>query len=200
MSNERNKVVWGTRIRRAAAVMLALLSSSCSEAIRTGQSPAYLVMTSLTANAGGQGVGGSSLSSDVISTVNGTPTIVGDTGSASFQLVMKDPQAGGPSDINAITITQYHVQYTRSDGRNVQGVDVPWAFDGVVTQTISGTGSVGFTLVRNQAKAEAPLQALARNEELITTVAEVTFYGHDQNGREISVSGRINVTFGNFGA
>ena len=58
---------------------------------------------------------------------------------------------------------------------------------------MTDTASVGFTLVRNQAKAEAPLKALGQNGLLITTIAKVTFYGHDQTGREVSVSGNIEV-------
>ena len=72
-------------------------------------------------------------------------------------------------------------------------------FDGGVTITVSETTSAGFTLVRNQAKLEAPLAALVRNRLIISTIAEITFYGRDQTGREASVTGRIDVHFGNFG-
>ena len=48
--------------------------------------------------------------------------------------------------MNAITITQYHVEYVRSDGRNTPGVDVPYAFDSAVGATVTGTATVGFTL------------------------------------------------------
>jgi hypothetical protein len=56
---------------------------------------------------------------------------------------------------------------------------------------------VPFTLVRIQAKEEAPLQALAfgGGANAITTIAKVTFYGRDQNGREVTVTGNIEVTF-----
>jgi hypothetical protein len=33
---------------------------------------------------------------------------------------------------------------------------------------------------------------------IISTVAEITFYGHDQTGREVSATGRLGVNFGNF--
>jgi hypothetical protein len=56
---------------------------------------------------------------------------------------------------------------------------------------------VGFTLVRIQAKEEAPLKALrfSGGAIAISTVARVTFYGKDQTGREVSVSGNLDVTF-----
>jgi len=34
---------------------------------------------------------------------------------------------------------------------------------------------------------------------VLSTIARVTFYGHDQTGREVSVTGSIDVTFANFG-
>jgi len=34
---------------------------------------------------------------------------------------------------------------------------------------------------------------------VISTIAQVTFYGHDQTGRNVSVSGQLNVNFSNYG-
>ena len=55
-----------------------------------------------------------------------------------------------------------------------------------------------FTIVRHTSKLEAPLLALGTNGVIISTLAEVTFYGHDQTGREASASARMSVDFGNF--
>ena len=104
-----------------------------------------------------------------------------------------------PTQSNFITVNRYHVRYLRSDNHNIEGVDVPYAFDGAFTVTVSGDTSAGFTLVRNQAKQEAPLQALQINSTVVSTIAEVTFYGHDQTGREVSSVGQISVSFANFG-
>ena len=60
-------------------------------------------------------------------------------------------------------------------------------------------GAAVFELVRHLAKEEAPLKALTVNNVIISTIAEITFYGHDQTGREVSVTGRMSVDFGNFG-
>ena len=205
----RRKVVWGPRVRAMVAVSAALLMPSCSKAIRTGQSPVYLVMTSLQGAKGGganANTFGTSLASDVITLVpalTGSPSIFSDSGQVGLKVQVKDlggeSSPNSPSAANAITLTQYHVRYFRTDGRNVQGVDVPYEFDGGMTFTVAGTGTAGFQLVRNQAKIEAPLKALSNNLEIINTIAEVTFYGHDQNGREVSVSGRIDIAFANFG-
>jgi hypothetical protein len=191
----RGKVVWGARIRMAVALMGALLLTSCSQAVRTGQASSYLILTSLQSS-----TGSTVAQSDVrnVDAATGASSVANDPATAAFELQMKDVTGLGPSPTNAITITQYHVKFTRTDGRNVEGVDVPYAFDGAVTTTISSAGSVGFTLVRSQAKLEAPLAALAQTNILVTTIATVTFYGHDQVGREVSVSGSIEVTFANF--
>jgi len=183
----RGKVVWGGRVRVAVAVLCAVAVTSCSETVRTGQASSYLVMTSLS------GANGVPVASDVISDKG---SIFADTGTAAFRLEMKDV-LNQPSANNAITLTQYHVEYVRADGHNVPGVDVPYAFDGGVTLTITGTGSIPFTLVRIQAKEEAPLKALRFGGGAVTisTVAKVTFYGRDQTGREVSVTGNVEVNF-----
>ena len=61
--------------------------------------------------------------------------------------------------------------------------------------------TAGFTLVRVQAKQEAPLKALVGNGGAIaiSTIAEVTFYGTDQAGRPVSVTGQISVDFNDWG-
>jgi hypothetical protein len=143
----------------------------------------------------------SSLPSDVITLVpalTGPPSIFADNGEADLLLQSKD-NLETPSAANAVTLTQYHVKYIRSDGHNVQGVDVPFEFDGGLGVTIASSGKVTFTLVRVQAKQEAPLAPLANNGQVISTIAEVTFYGHDQNGNAVNVTGRVNVDFSNWG-
>jgi hypothetical protein len=93
------------------------------------------------------------------------------------------------------------VEYKRADGRNTPGVDVPYPWDGAVTGTvqIGGTLTLSFELVRHDAKSEAPLAALVYNPTIITTITEVTFYGHDRVGNAVSVTGTIQIDFGNFG-
>jgi hypothetical protein len=203
-TEQRSKAVWGGRVSLALALASTMLLSSCSSAVRQGTGSSYLVITTLQGGRGDSGELGSSLSSDVLTIVDkatGEASIFADRGQAEFALQMKDPNGLGASPVNAITLTQYHVEYVRSDGRNTPGVDVPYAFDGAVTLTISNTGSTGFTLVRNQAKSEAPLRALrdGGGARIISTIAKVTFYGHDQSGRGVSVTGNISVNFADWG-
>jgi len=196
--------VWGARAALSGALAGALLVTSCGKLTRQGQAASYLVLLTLQGAPGAKpGTFSNVLQSDVITVVNGVPTIFNDLGQATFRLALKDAGSSTspntPTPNNFITVTQYHVEYVRSDGRNVQGVDVPFAFDGAATATVTDTASIGFTLVRNQAKLEAPLKALVTSGLPITAIARVTFYGHDQTGREVSVTGDIEITFANFG-
>jgi hypothetical protein len=78
---------------------------------------------------------------------------------------------------------------------------VPHPVDGAVTATIpaSGTASVAFNLVPHISKEESPLVQLASNGNIIVTIAEVTFFGSDQVGNDVSATGSIRVEFADFG-
>jgi hypothetical protein len=194
----------------------SVVAAACGgEFARDAKAPARLVITAL------QGASGAEpdtlatvVHSDVITNVttggvcsatNPCPTIFTDPGQVELRLQLRDignpTTPNQPSPLNAVTIQRYRVEYRRSDGRNTQGVDVPYAFDGAATFTVPADGSAtaGFNLVRSQAKREAPLSPLAQGDTLITVIAYVTFYGRDLAGNEVSVTGTIDVTFANFG-
>jgi hypothetical protein len=201
----RTAALRGSRLRVIAALMLAAASASCGQLQRQGEGSSYLIVNALEAAPGSDPTKfGSTLGSDVITIVKDIPTVFSDLGRVRLALAMKDPGTSSsptvPTTPNYITIERYHVKYIRADGRNTQGVDVPYAFDGGMTVTVgAGETTGGFTLVRVLAKEEAPLKTLAVNGVIITAIAEVTFYGHDQTGREVSATARISVDFGNFG-
>jgi len=197
-----------------AIVVAAGVSAGCGDMATQGRSPVQLMMLSLLASSGAQpDEQGATLQSDVITnvpqTINGqqvsVATVFNDHGSATFALVLKDPgnieSPTTPSALNQVTITRYRVTYRRTDGRNTPGVDVPYPFDSAVTLSVTteGNSSTAFQIVRHVAKQEAPLKALANNPDIISTIAEVTFYGQDQAGNEISAAGSIGIDFGNFG-
>ena len=208
-------------IRRLAVIPVlgvAVLSAACGEVARTGRSPAFLIVDSVEAASGAEGTGGTftgTLNSDVEtlveSTVNGqtvlTPTVFNDSGRATFRLALKNPgsiaQPVGPSTLNEITITRYRVTFIRADGRNTPGVDVPYPFDGAFTLTVPSTGAATgtFDLVRHQHKREPPLSNMARGggARLLSTIAEITFFGRDQAGNEVTATGSITVNFADFG-
>ena len=188
-----------------AVASAALSVAGCGDFVQSSRSPSQLVIVALEGASGATpNEFGNTVSSDVVTIVNNRATIFNDVGRVTLAMQLRDPGAPGvaatPTPINQVTITRYHVQYRRSDGRNTPGVDVPNAFDSAITVTVPADGTVraGFDLVRNVAKEEAPLTTLRTGETFITTIAEVTFYGRDQAGNEVSATGSIGITFGNF--
>jgi hypothetical protein len=182
---------------------VAFTSSGCSKTTREGRSPAYVIINSIEGASGDEPDDfGSPLGSDVLT--NGG--VINDLGQAEMVLALRDiGQPGSPTEPtsnNAVTLTRYRVEFTRADGRNAPGVDVPYPFDGAITATISGTSAVTvpFEVVRVQAKEEAPLRALRGlgGAFSISTLANVTFYGRDQVGNEVIATGTLQVNFADF--
>ena len=203
------------RAATAAIALVAIAASCCGKYVRDqGTAPAQVVILQMQGASGANATQfGVPVLSDVItmvtkpapcSTSNPCATIFNDLGQVTMELILKDPgQAGtqaSPTALNQVTFDRYHVEYVRADGRNQQGVDVPYAFDSAVTFTVPSSGSVTqpFELVRNTAKHESPLLALETNHEIITTIANVTFYGHDEAGNAVTATGSIQVNFGDF--
>ena len=189
-----------------------MISSACGgDLMRTGRSAVFLTVDNMEASSGGAGSASSFLLSDVQvlvdQTVNGVtvkvPTIFNDSLTATIRSNEKNQNPDSLlTIISAVTLTRYHVDFRRTDGRNTPGVDVPFGFDGGLGVTIQpgGTAAVSIELVRHQAKLEPPLKNLAGvgGQGFISTIAEVTFYGRDQNGNEVAVTGRIDVQFADF--
>ena len=204
----RTILVTAGRLAGAAACVVSLASCG-GEMLRTGRAPMFLVVESMEATAGNGGEKSAFLLSDVQTLVDQTvggvatkvPTIFNDSATATIRSVGKNPDATTTS-INGITLTRYRVSFRRTDGRATPGVDVPYSFDGGLGISIApdSSAAVAFEIVRHQAKLEPPLKNLVGMGGLgfISTIAEVTFYGHDQNGNEVTVTGRMDVQFGDF--
>jgi hypothetical protein len=188
------------RLLTAALTAAAVLPFTGCTAVQTdGISPAYLIVDQLRA---ASGANPSELDGVLNSDVRTNGGVIEDVGSVTLRLALKDPGSpsnpNNPSTANFITVNRYRVEYVRTDGRNVPGVDVPFPFDGAMTVTVGANPVTAvFTLVRVQAKLEAPLKALAGGGGaiVISTLADVTFFGVDQAGREVIVKGRIGVDF-----
>jgi hypothetical protein len=192
---------------------LGVAAASCGDVARSGRSPMFLMIDELTAVRGGgeDKTPTHTLISDVLTIVtkpdpcskdNPCPTVFNDMAQVTFHLSQKDiTSVVGPTSNNQVTINRYRVAYRRSDGRSTPGVDVPYGFDSGLTVTVPATGKAeaGFELVRHTSKEESPLVQLIDNPTIISTIAEVTFYGQDTVGNEIQATATIGIDFGNFG-
>jgi hypothetical protein len=191
----------------AAIAAAAVASSSCARDLtRSSHSPTQLVIMQLltastTTGATPTTFNSGPLGSDIPGPGEG---YFNDFGQATIRAQLRDLGAAGspavPTQVNDVTITRYRVVYRRSDGRNTPGQDVPHPIDGAVTLTVpgGGTGIIVFEIVRHNAKIEPPLAALGTNPQVLTTIAEVTFFGRDQAGNEISTTGNVQINFASF--
>ena len=201
--------------RAFAAAALIAATISCGNVVRSSRAPVMLVINNLQATRGAATVGqpGSNLVSDVFTLVTSggvctqaapCPTIFADTGLVTLSIALKDigiTNAATATSNNQVTINRVHVSYRRTDGRNQEGVDVPYGYDTASTGTVPAGGNLqlGFVIVRSQAKESSPLIQLRTNFQIISAIIDVTLYGTDIVGNEVSVTGSIGVDFANFG-
>jgi len=184
-----------SRLLLGAACMI---STSCGgELLRTGRAPVYLVVTDVTA-----GAEGGDLKSFLLSDIITNGSAFNDNVRVGLRVEAKNPSIETTA-VNAVSMTRYTIEFKRADGRNRPGVDVPYGTSGALAGTISPgiAGSVTFELVRHQAKREPPLANMVDGGGLrvLSTVAEITLYGRDQNGNEVTVTTQIDVHFADFG-
>ena len=59
-------------------------------------------------------------------------------------------------------------------------------------------GEVVIGVDPNDAKREAPLRQLRASSTVLSTIADVTFYGRDQAGNDVIATGSLGINFGDF--
>lgn len=202
-----------TLIALAAVAATSGLAAGCGNA-HLGRSPSQVSITVLEASSGAKpddfaNTLGSDVQTMVKKTIGGqqvlVPTVFSDNGRVTLTAFLRDPGPAGsptsPSAVNNVTFTRYRVTYRRADGLNTPGIDIPYGFDSAMTITVPAGGSASgtFELVRHAAKEEAPLKALINNGVIISTIADVSFYGKDQSGNDVTATGSIGINFANFG-
>jgi hypothetical protein len=193
-----------TRMRIAKVLALTVLvgaSVSCGDVVRQGRSPVYLVIDSLGL---AKGDDPTKFANPLLSDVDTNGTVFNDVGSVVLRASLKDLGSSAaptsPTAYNEVTINRIHIEYRRADGHQTPGVDVPFPWDAAATGTIKAGASLVLTFeaVRHDAKLESPLLELKDNLKVITTITDITFYGRDQAGNEVSVTGTVQIDFGNF--
>jgi hypothetical protein len=177
------------RIGGALALAAALALSGCGDDYVTdSQASVLLVVRSIDE--------GAPVLSDIISE---NDTVVNCDVEVEAEVLAKNPNYAG-TDRDTVGLSSYRVRYTRSDGRDVQGQDVPYEISGPLRQSIDLGSSVAFpvTVVRHQAKIEAPLKNIT-GLDIVTMSAEVTLFGQTLNGDGVSASGSVQITFADYG-
>jgi hypothetical protein len=177
-----------------------------------GDSNVILRITKISAQSGDSGTGsgtGDVLNSDVYC------PIVNDNATITVQAISKNPSIGTGGQItgfaNDVLVETYEVRYFRTDGRNQEGVDVPYRITGPVATQVNFTGSNSFTIVvvRHQAKSEPPLRNLVGvfseqntvqlpGSGILTVVAEITVRGHTTSGKAVEAQGSLQINFADF--
>ena len=145
------------------------------------------------------------LQSDVvmIDIDTGNATVAADDAKVMFSAESLDPEPWlGTSHYSDVFVTHYVVTYSRSDGKNQEGVDIPYSFDGTFSARvqIGSSTEVSFIVVRAVSKLEPPLINLTagRGEGELKTTARIDFYGHDALGNKVKASGYLTIFFANY--
>ena len=128
--------------------------------------------------------------------------VTADAAKVTLTAKLVNPSETEVSHYNSIQVTRYTVQYIRSDGKTVEGVEVPYSFEGAISANIEIDASVeaSFIVVREVAKQESPLVDLieARDEGVLEVVAKIDFYGHDMTNNKVKATGYLTIFFANF--
>ena len=196
---------------------LALMMTGCvPDWARENETGILMEIAGITGFAGGEAQGGEEgdiLFSDVSQRIN-------DDALVTVNVYRKNPTVTSTSPLEHVRLESYQVRYFRSDGHNVEGVDVPHRITGALNalrfHTPTETGEIEvdavINVVRHNAKEEPPLRNLIDSEfspsirgiflsgaGLITTVAEITVYARQvTTGEPLSATGRFQVVFGDF--
>lgn len=188
----------------ALVVGCAILSFGCTaDFAEQSQADVILRISKIIGLEGESEEEGDVLFSDVIPVFN-------DNARITFQAIPKNPNLPNAGLFNDVFLERYEVRFIRSDGRNTEGVDVPYRFTGgMATLVPVGVNAEAvIVMVRHSAKEEPPLrnlrflpqldQGVGGGQGIIHTVAEITFHGRTTSGKAVTTSGRLTVTFADF--
>jgi len=191
---KNTKKIWGLSV----ILPILLTLSACNPIEDETKSGSILVIEKIQ----GQDYEGNAadfLQSDIIK----NSAVYADAATVIFRAATLDPKPIlGASQYNDIVVTKYTVSYSRSDGKNTPGVDVPLPFEGSLSALVrvGSSTSVSFVVVREVAKMEPPLVALAegRAEGVLQVTAKIDFYGHDLANRNVKATGYLAIYFANY--
>jgi hypothetical protein len=181
-------------------IIAALVMISCNALENDSTSGSMLEIVSLTGNDLDGTPGSTTVFSDVVT--NGS--IFNDNGVASLAARPLDPTLATTSAYMDVLVDQIDIVFKRTDGRNVEGVDVPYSFTHPVSflVPIRSSANIPFVLIRHVAKMESPLVDLRdplNPEQVIQIIAWITIHSKDTAGHRLAdVTGYITVWCADF--
>lgn len=189
------------KLKVLVLIIAALTLAACNASENDSTSASMLQIVSLTGNDLEGKEGSTTVFSDVVGAAG---SIINDNGVAVLRAETIDPNLKNVSSYMDIMVDQIDVKFQRTDGRNVEGVDVPYSFTQPmnVLVMLNKEMIVPFILIRHVAKLEPPLLALREvpsREIVLQLVAIVTIHGKDLGGHRVApVTGYISVWCANF--
>ncbi len=182
---------------------MGLMFQGCNKIVDESTSGTKLIVTKVT-GINWEDKESSILYSDVLVQKGDTAATVQDDLAKIYMIATPySPVVETTSIYYDVILNKYHVKYVRTDGRNVEGVDVPRAFWGSMTARIVADGdehNVSIIVVRANAKMERPLVELRYlgDEKEIECTAEIELYGEDLGGHSVYVKANLPIVFANF--
>jgi hypothetical protein len=215
---DRSRVLsWRKKMKALCVLVIGCLAlAGCTPDWATVNDSTLLMRIADISGQSATGPDGDVLFSDVSDGFN-------DDALVTLQLFRKNPTVAASSPVEDVLLQRYEVVYFRTDGRNTEGVDVPYRITGPLAGTLHSPPEIGeneaqvvINVVRHQAKFEPPLSNLQGifvgglptnptdplvfpGQGIITAIAEITIHGVTTNGKGgISATGRLQVTFADF--
>lgn len=192
-----------TAVVAIIAIIIIGVMSGCTTREETNQGASKLIVLAITGRDLSGAIGSNVIYSDVITT---SGTVFDDTCSAELRVEPLYPYQSTISYTwyQDIMVDQIDIEYSRADGLNVQGMDVPFSFSQKVFARvkIGELTQINFVVVTHNAKAESPLIELINygQEHVLKLEAKITFHSVDLAGNRLEpVVGGVSVWCCNFG-
>lgn len=182
------KLIISTAVRLGIIIIIALLTlpfSGCSKIENLSNSGSFISIEDIT----GKDLDSKS-SHTAFSDVLLKGGVINDSGIVTVRESLLDQTATTWTDYQDVIVDQIDVEYTRADGKNVEGVDVPYKFSQRTSiKLIKGKlVQIDFILVTHNAKLEPPLVGLVNygQEHILKLEAKVTVHGKDVAGNRVA--------------
>lgn len=201
MCSQKLSRKWTRRVWLAGAMAAFLFAPGCApDYVTENSSPVIVRVTAVSPNV---------LESDVRSGSKAAATGEGglftcpDFATVGVAVRAKNPTLNIANKVAmGVFFESYSVRFFRTDGRGVEGVDVPYRITGNMTRVVdvetSGSTGIPIEVVRHQAKNEPPLSTIFQTS-VLTMMAEITLYGRTTAGEKVSGSGMMQIDFADYG-